>query len=54
MKEDDRGWYPDFGSRYFTEDFGYSLKYIWELGKKYNVSTPKIDQVYTWGKAKIQ
>ncbi len=54
MKSDERGWYPDFKSRYFTEDFGYSLRYIWELGKKHNVPTPKIDQVYAWGKAKIE
>lgn len=53
MIEDDQGWYPDFKSRYFTEDFGYSLRYIWELGKKYNVSTPHIDKVFNWGKGKI-
>jgi len=49
MKRDERGWYPDYGSRYFTEDFGYSLRYIWELGQKYNVDTPNIDRVYEWG-----
>lgn len=49
MKKDDKGWFPDFNSRYFTEDFGYSLRYIWELSKKYNVSTPNIDKVYQWG-----
>lgn len=55
MKQDERGWYPDFQSRYFTEDFGYSLRYIWELGKKYCVDTPLIDMIYKWGtiKAKI-
>lgn len=51
MKEDDRGWYPDFKSRYFTEDFGYSLRYIWELGNKYSVDTPNINMVYSWGKS---
>ncbi len=54
MKSDERGWYPDFRSRYFTEDFGYSLKYIWELGKRHNISTPNIDKVYAWGKSKIE
>lgn len=54
MKQDERGWYPDFKSRYFTEDFGYSLKYLWELGKKYNVSIPYIDLVFNWGNRKIQ
>lgn len=50
MKRDDKGWYPDYSSRYFTEDFGYSLKYIWELGKKFGVDMPCIDHVYQWGK----
>jgi len=50
MKQDERGWYPDYSSRYFTEDFGYSLRYIWELGKKYNINTPYIDMVYEWGR----
>lgn len=54
MKKDEKGWYPDFSSRYFTEDFGYSLKYIWELGKKYNIDMPNIDKVYHWGKLKIE
>lgn len=53
MKKDERGWYPDYSSRYFTEDFGYSLRYIWELGKKYNVDTPNIDKVYCWGTKKL-
>ena len=54
MKEDGRGWYPDFSSRYFTEDFGYSLKYIWELARIHQIHTPHIDEVYAWGKSKIQ
>ena len=54
MKKDDRGWFPDFNSRYFTEDFGYSLRYIWELGKNHNVDTPYIDMVYDWGIRKIK
>lgn len=54
MKQDERGWYPDFSSRYFTEDFGFSLKYIWELAKRHHVDTPNIDMVYDWGKSKIQ
>lgn len=54
MIKDEKGWYPDFKSRYFTEDFGYSLRYIWELGKKYHVLTPFIDKVYRWGKDKIK
>ncbi len=47
-------WVPDFESRYFIEDFGYSLKYIWELAHKYGVEVPMIDEVYEWGKMKIK
>ena len=50
MKKDYRGWMPDFSNRYFTEDFGYSLRFIWELGKRYKVGMPWIDKVYKWGK----
>lgn len=53
MKEDEFGWYPDYHSRYFTEDFGYSLRFIWELGKKYGVQTPHIDKTYNWGRRMI-
>lgn len=49
MKRDERGWYPDYSSRYFTEDFGYSLRYIYELARRHNVATPAIDKVYQWG-----
>lgn len=54
MKEDAGGWSPDYSSRYFTEDFGFSLKYIWQLGKKLNIDTPYIDKVYNWGASKLQ
>ncbi len=47
-------WVPDFASRYFTEDFGYGLKYIWQLAHKYNVAVPAIDMVYEWGMKKIK
>ncbi len=55
MKEIEKGkWVPDFESRYFTEDFGYSLKYIWELAKQEKLSTPLIDEVFHWGVTCIQ
>lgn len=54
MIKDERGWRPDFSNRYFTEDFGFSLKYIWELGKKNKIDMPNIDMVYIWGKNKIE
>lgn len=43
------GWVPDFNSRYFTEDFPFGLKYIWQLAKENNIATPTIDMVYEWG-----
>lgn len=54
MKEDEKGWFPDFSNRYFTEDFGYSLRFIWELGQKYGVSMPTIDKVFDWGQKIIE
>lgn len=49
MKQVDGGWVPDFSSRYFTEDFPFGLKFVVDLARKYGVSTPKIDLVYSWG-----
>lgn len=47
------GYLPDFESRYFTEDFPYGLKYIWQLAHENNISSPNIDLVYEWGMSKI-
>lgn len=54
MIQNGQGWVPDFNSRYFTEDFPYGLRYIWELAHEAGVSTPYIDEVYSWGLSKIQ
>jgi len=54
MKEVDNGWVADYGSRYFTEDFPFGLKYIWQLAHEKNVSCPNIDKVYAWGMSKIK
>ena len=43
------GWKADFGSRYFTEDFPFGLRWIKELARKNNIETPVIDKVYDWG-----
>lgn len=43
------GWIPDFQSRYFTEDFPYGLKFIWELAQQKQINTPSIAKVYEWG-----
>lgn len=52
MKQADGEWIPDFKSRYFTEDFPYGLKTIYELARANKVPCPNIAKVYHWG-AKI-
>lgn len=47
------GYLPDYESRYFTEDFPYGLKYIWQLAHENNISCQNIDLVYEWGMSKI-
>lgn len=49
MKQVTGGWVADFGSRYFTEDFPFGLRWIKELAEQNNISTPVIDRVYDWG-----
>lgn len=53
MVETDRGWEPDFKSRYFTEDFPYGLHYIWKLVHEKGIHAPNIDKVYEWGMGKV-
>lgn len=54
MKQTDKGWVADFESRYFTEDFPYGLRYIWQLAHEKGVECPNIDRVYEWGMSKIK
>lgn len=49
MKKVTGGWIPDFASRYFSEDFPYGLRFIWDLAHKFELQTPCIDKVYSWG-----
>lgn len=53
MKKVEGGWVADYESRYFTEDFPYGLKYIWQLAHEKGVDCPNIDKVYAWGISKI-
>lgn len=53
MIKTEKGWMPDYGSRYFTEDFPFGLKFIKDLMEKHNISSPTIDKVYSWGISKI-
>lgn len=54
MKQKGNGWVPDFESRYFTEDFPYGLRTIYELAKENAIPCPNIEEVYLWGKEKIE
>lgn len=54
MKQVPAGWIPDFGSRYFTEDFPFGLRFIHDLAHEHNISCPTIDIVYEWGLRMIE
>ena len=54
MKQVDGGWVVDYGSRYFTEDFPFGLRWIRELAHQYGFSFPTINEVYNWGMGCIQ
>ena len=53
MKEAEGGWAIDFGSRYFTEDFPFGLRWLKELSARHRIDTPVIDRVYEWGMSRI-
>lgn len=54
MEENGDGkFYPDFGSRYFTEDFPYGMRFIIETAEKYKQEIPKIKEIYSWGIEKL-
>lgn len=49
MKETAGGYVPDFGSRYFTEDFPYGLAIIKRLTDEKHIPAPTVNKVYGWG-----
>lgn len=49
MIETTNGWIPDTHSRYFTEDFGYGLKFIYQLVNCNSIESPNINKIYQWG-----
>lgn len=53
MRLESNGWVPDFSTRYFTEDFPYGLKKIYDLLKTNNIDCPNIERVYKWGSSII-
>lgn len=54
MKQVEGGWIPDFKSRYFTEDFPYGLRNIYDLAKATNIAIPNIEKVLSWGNRKVE
>lgn len=53
MKAVEGGFIPDFGSRYFTEDFPYGMRFIVETAQKHHISIPTTENIYQWGLSKI-
>lgn len=48
MKQVEGGWVADFGSRYFSEDFPYGLRWIKQLASVYSIIMEKVTKVYDW------
>ena len=48
MKEVEKGFVPDFESRYFTADFPYGLSIIYQLATIMGVSVPFIKETLEW------
>lgn len=49
MEKIDGMWTPDLKSRYFQEEFKYSLKLIYDIAKANSIPVPTIEMVYNWG-----
>lgn len=49
MIETPNGWIPDTRSRYFMEDFGYGLKFIYQLVNCNSIESSNINKIYKWG-----
>lgn len=44
----ERGYVPDFNSRYFVSDFPLGIKIIIEVARLFNVDTPNMDIIWSW------
>lgn len=49
MKATEGGYVPDFGNRYFTEDFPFGLLLIRSIAELTGTPTPHIDRILEWG-----
>lgn len=54
MKQVEGGWVADFENRYFSEDFPFGLKRIYDLAIEKGISCPNIEKVYLWGASNIE
>ena len=54
MKAVAGGYVPDFGSRYFTEDFPYGLAIVERLARETGMVVPTIERICRWGLGKIE
>ncbi len=48
MKKVDKGWVPDWDSRYFTTDFSFGLKIIKDIAGMFKVPTLHMDKIWDW------
>lgn len=44
----ERGYVPDFDSRYFASDFSYGIKIMIETADLFDVNTPTMDKIWKW------
>ena len=49
IKKVDKGYVPDFQSRYFTEDFPFGLKILLDLAKINQTESDNMKKVFEWG-----
>lgn len=48
MIKTENGFLPDWGNRYFLEDFPFGLKIVKKLADKFQVNVPTIDKILAW------
>ncbi len=48
------GYFPDFNSRYFTEDIAYGTLVIKFFAEQCDVPTPTIDRIITWAQGRME
>lgn len=54
MRLMEKGYVPDFSSRYFTEDISYGLVIIKGIAELFDCPTPTIDKVLTWAQTMME